>query len=68
MLYVFERIYEYGLYVMHDLSLILGFMRKMWCYVCDLLLNKIGNEIGNEAYGKVFYIILNIEKAYFGNR
>ena len=67
MLYVFGRIYEYGLYIMHDLSLILGFMRKMWCYVCDLLLNKIGNEIGNEAYGKVFYIILNIEKAYFRN-
>ena len=32
--------------------------------MCDLLINKIGNE----AYGKVFYIILNIEKAYFRNR
>ena len=32
MLYVFGRIYDYGLYVMHDLSLILGYMRSVICF------------------------------------
>ena len=68
MIYVIESLWKEDLHLFAWFEFDLGFMRKMWCYVCDLLLNKIGNEIGNEAYGKVFYIILNIEKAYFGNR
>ena len=32
MLYVFRMIYEYGLYVMHDLSLILGYIRSVICF------------------------------------
>ena len=31
-LYVFEKIYKYGLYIMHDLSLILGCIRSVICF------------------------------------
>ena len=32
MFYVFGKIYEYGLYIMLDLSLILGCMRSVICF------------------------------------
>ena len=47
---------------MHDLSLIFGMYEK-----CDLLFKQIG-IVGKDVYGKIFYIILNIENAYFENR
>ena len=34
---------------------------------CDLLI-KCSGIVENDVYEKGFYIILNVEKAYFGNR
>ena len=56
MLYVFGRIYEYGLYIMHDLSLILGCMRSV---ICFLFLNKL--VFLEKMLMKMFYIVLNCE-------
>ena len=49
MLYVFGRIYEYGLYAMHDLSLTLGCMRSV------IVFKQIG-IVGKDVYGKCFIL------------
>ena len=66
MLYVFGRIYEYGLYIMHDLSLTWD-LWEMICDECELLLRALA-LLKVMFIEKEFYIILFIEKAYFGNR
>ena len=48
MVYVFERIYEHGLYAMHDLSLILGCMRSV------IVFKQIG-IVGKDVDGNVLY-------------
>ena len=50
MFYVFRKIYDYGLYIMHDLSLIFRCMRSVICF----------DEIGivcKECCWKYFYIV-----------
>ena len=57
MLCVFGRIYDYDLYIMHDLSLIWD-LREMIYDEFDLLIKCLG-IIKNDVYEKGFYIVLN---------
>ena len=51
---------------MYDLSLTWDLWEMIYDE-CGLLIKCIG-IVENDVYEKGFYIILNIEKAYFGNR
>ena len=56
MLCIFGRIYGYGLYIMHDLSLTWD-LREMIYDECELLIKCIG-IVENDVIKKGFYIVL----------
>ena len=54
MLYVFGRIYEYGLYIMHDLSLTWDLWEMIYDE-CDLLI-KCSDIVENDIMKKDFIL------------
>ena len=54
MLYVFGRIYEYGLYIMHDLSLTYDLWEMIYDE-CDLLI-KCSDIVENDVMKKGFIL------------